>query len=161
DRRLLIVGSSEYGSRYVRRLEQEAREDRRILLPGPIYDQDLLRELWTNCVAYVHGNEVGGTNPALLQAMASGCFVICRDCVFNREVLEGRGIYFHDVDSLAAGMEWALANEGLLESYRRRAQQRIADAYDWESVAHGYEELAVLAGTRRWRRLPDGRRSDP
>ncbi|HTZ50641.1 MAG TPA: glycosyltransferase, partial [Spirochaetia bacterium] len=136
-------------------------EDRRILLPGPIYDKDLLRELWTNCVAYVHGNEVGGTNPALLQAMASGCFVICRDCVFNREVLEGRGIYFHDVDSLAAGMEWALANEGLLESYRRRAQQRIADAYDWESVARGYEELAVLAGTRRWRRLPDGRRSDP
>ena len=58
DKKLVLVGGVPYPSDYNRQIHREAGE--RVLLPGYIYDQDLLRELWCNCYAYVHGNEVGG-----------------------------------------------------------------------------------------------------
>ena len=80
-------------------LKSEKRED--IILPGYIYDVNILTELRANSLAYIHGNQVGGTNPALLEAMGSHAFIIARSVNFNHEVLEKGGIYYeNDIDSL-------------------------------------------------------------
>jgi glycosyltransferase involved in cell wall biosynthesis len=111
-------------------------------MPGFIYDKDLLRELWCNCYAYIHGNEVGGTNPALLQSMAAGCFIIAKNVSFNNDVLEDCGHYFDkNPVSLADEMNWALYNPELLQPYKKKARARIKEHYSWDLMADKYEYL--------------------
>lgn len=139
DKKLVLVGGNPYPNDYTRAIEKEANEN--IFLPGFIYDQELLRELWCNCFAYIHGNSVGGTNPALLQTMASGCFTIASDVIFNRDVLGDCGVYFKDdVSDLSKKMSWALNNKAL-DIFKNNAIQRIKEYYDWDRISSQYEEL--------------------
>lgn len=140
DKKLVLVGGVPYENAYSREIRAEACD--RILLPGFIYDKELLSELWCNCYAYVHGNEVGGTNPALLQTMASGGFAIAIDVPFNREVLGDGGLYYKkNVTDLAEKMDWALRNPEVLSEYQARAVNRIETQYNWAAVAEDYEAL--------------------
>lgn len=140
DKKLVLVGGVPYESPYSRQIVAEKNE--RVVLPGPIYDKELLNELWCNCYAYIHGNEVGGTNPALLQAMASGCFTIAIDVPFSRDVLRHGGIYFMKrPEDLTEKMRWALEHPDDRPAYCSRAVQRIIERYSWEKVADDYEAL--------------------
>lgn len=152
EKKLVLVGGVPYPSDYSRSIAVEA--DQRVILPGFIYDKDLLNELWCNCFAYVHGNEVGGTNPALLQTMGSGCFTIAVDVPFSHDVLQDSGIFFRkSPDDLAAKMRWALDNAGRLETFKTKASQRIAAEYTWDKVTDGYEELfqQLISGRYPWK----------
>jgi len=150
-KKLVIVGGNPYPTEYTKQIELESKSS--IILPGFIYDQDLLKELWCFCFAYVHGNEVGGTNPALLQSMASGCFTIAIDVSFNRDVLTDCGIYFKKgIELLAEKMQWALGNEKKLDDFKEKAQMRILENYSWEKIADQYEQLfyEVINGKYPW-----------
>ena len=68
DKKLVLIGGAPFASEYVQAIEKEQAGDN-VVLPGFCYDREILRDIWCNCYAYIHGNEVGGTNPALLQAM--------------------------------------------------------------------------------------------
>ena len=151
DKKLMLVGGSPYATEYSRQIENEAGD--RVVLPGFIYDQPVLRELLCNAFAYVHGNEVGGTNPALLQAMAAGCCVIAKDVVFNREVLTDCGLFYSRDLTLEQAMRWALENEHLLAPKREAARQRIQDHYNWDDVTTAYAATfkAVASGEHPWR----------
>jgi len=147
-KKMVIVGGVPYESEYSRNVMSRGGE--MVILPGPIYDKELLNELWCNCYAYVHGNEVGGTNPALLQTMASGCFTLAIDVPFSHDVLRDGGLYFtKDPDDLAGKLRWALDHPDELPDYRQRAQARIRSHYSWDVVADGYERLfrELAAGT--------------
>jgi glycosyltransferase involved in cell wall biosynthesis len=140
DKKLVLVGGAPYPSRYARKIA--ATRDPRIVRPGFIYDKDLLRELLTNAWAYVHGNEVGGTNPALLEAMAAGCFVIARDVPFNREVLGNAGVYFRkDAADLREKLDWARAHPAERAAGKAAAVGIIRARYDWDRVVDAYETL--------------------
>lgn len=140
DKKLVLVGGARYRTDYSETMSKSAGA--RILFPGFIYDKDVRRELLCNCCAYIHGNEVGGTNPALLEAMASGCFVVSRDVPFNREVLRDAGIYYQkDTGDLFQKLFWVVRNENALDERRKRAMQIIRDRYDWEVVTEDYENL--------------------
>ena len=160
EKKLVLVGDVPYQSDYARQIRAEAGE--RVLLPGAIYEPELLRELWCNCFAYVHGNEVGGTNPALLQAMANGCLTLAIDVPFSRAVLQSAGRYFpKSVEGLRAEMAWTLEHPETHGPLRARARERIRQEYSWEGVATGYENLftELVAGNYPWRLR--GRRSAP
>ena len=140
DKALVLVGGVPYRSAYAD--EIFSYKDSQVKRPGFIYDQTILRELLCNCYAYIHGNEVGGTNPGLLQAMASGCFVICIDVPFNREVLQGAGAYFRkDVESLKEKIAWTLANESLIKTKAEEAKNIIKNHYNWNQVVDKYLEI--------------------
>lgn len=152
DKKLVLVGGVPYESDYSRLIAAES--DDRVLLPGFIYDKELLNELWCNCYAYVHGNEVGGTNPALLQTMASGCFTIAVDVSFSRDVLQDGGIFYHKTeDDLSVKMQWALDHELDLPDYKNRAVKRILEHYTWDKVTDGYEVLfgELVDGKYPWK----------
>ncbi|HEX2695812.1 MAG TPA: DUF1972 domain-containing protein [Acidobacteriota bacterium] len=144
-KRLVLIGGTKYPTEY--RDEIAATKDPRVVLPGFVYDADLRRELLANAFAYVHGNEVGGTNPALLEAMAAGRFVIARDVPYNVEVLADAGSYFRkDAGALREKMAWALANAEKLPEYGERARAIVREHYDWDKIVAEYE--ALLSGKR-------------
>lgn len=150
-KKLVLVGGVPYESEYSRKIEAEAGND--VILPGFIYNKDQLNELWANCFAYIHGNEVGGTNPALLQTMGAGCFTIAVDVPFSRDVLSDCGIYYEKtVESLAAQMNWTFQNETKLGAYKTKAVERIKEHYTWDKVTDGYELLfeELIAGKYPW-----------
>lgn len=62
---------------------------------GGVYDFDKLNSIRKFSFAYFHGHSVGGTNPSLLEAMASGCFILANDNIFNRSVLKENAKYYH------------------------------------------------------------------
>ena len=102
-----------------------------------IYDPEVLQVLRNNCFCYVHGNSVGGTNPALLEAMATTPRVIAIDCVFSREVLGECGTYF-DPENITPAFDKALTLPDLSEAMR----QRVNSKYRWDEVAQSYMNLA-------------------
>jgi len=139
-KKLVLVGGVPYRSKYYEKMKAEQTAN--IIMPGYIYDRDLLNELWCNCYAYIHGNEVGGTNPALLQAMAAGCYIIAINEIFNKDVLQDCGHYYNkSPESLAAQMRWALSNPATLMRYKKKAKERIKNFYSWDLVANQYEQL--------------------
>jgi len=144
DKKLVLVGGAKYPTAYSD--EVYAVKDPRIKFLGFIYDRSILDELLCNCHAYIHGNEVGGTNPAILEAMAAGCFVVARAVPFNREVLGEAGRFFtKDVDDLAAQLRWTLDHAADLSAGRQAAQDIIRNRYDWETVVKEYLRLFSAA----------------
>jgi len=146
EKKLVLVGGARYRTRAVEELT--AVKDRRILFPGFCYESDVLQELLCGACAYIHGNEVGGTNPGLLQAMGAGAFVIARDVPFNREVCADAALYFRkDAADLREKMRWILDHESEGRAFRERAQRIIRERYDWDAVAAEYERLFLdIAG---------------
>jgi glycosyltransferase involved in cell wall biosynthesis len=149
-KKLVLVGGNPYPNEYTKQIYDEM--DDRIILPGYIYDQEKLKQLWCHSLVYIHGNDVGGTNPALLQAMASACFTLTKDNPFNRDVLKGCGLYYKDVQSLQDKMQWAIDNFDKLDGYKEKAQVRILEHYSWEKVTDQYERLFhdVKEGKYSW-----------
>ncbi len=136
-----MVGSAPYADAYTTRVRQAAGRDPRILLLGGVWDQDLLDQLYGNCLTYLHGHSVGGTNPSLLRAMGAGADVIAYDVDFNREVLGEFGRYFvhlGDLPPLLFGAE-VLPEDAVERGTHFR--NRAANRYDWLEVAAGYEQL--------------------
>ena len=103
-----------------------------------IYDQEILAVLRKNCFCYVHGNGVGGTNPALLEAMASCPRIMAVDCEFSREVLGPEGVYF-PVSNITGSFKSARA----LEDQSSMLRARVAELYQWDAVAGSYMHLAA------------------
>lgn len=138
-RLLAIAGDANYKSQFVADLKARAGERVRFL--GHVSDREHVKELFSNAYAYIHGHTVGGTNPTLLHALGCGCCILARENPFNSEVLNGRGLLFHDAADLAAKIQLIEEQPQLAESYRRTAQERIRDVYNWERIADQYEEL--------------------
>lgn len=152
---LVLVGSAPYAEGFIARLREEAARDPRVLLPGAIYGEGY-RALLANAAAYVHATEVGGTHPALVEAMGYGRPVLVHDTPENREVA-GASVLFWDAREpatltrrLAALLPDGPRREALGDAARRRA----AESYRWDDVATAYE--ALLAG-RAPGGLPSGR----
>ena len=137
DMKLALIGDAPYARDYIR--EVRDTRDPRIVMPGAIYGQGY-HELDSHCFAYIHATEVGGTHPALIEAMGRGALVLYRDTPENAEAAGDAGIRFRD--DLAEKMEETLAmSEAERDTLRRRARERVARDYCWDAVATAYEVL--------------------
>ncbi len=144
--RLLIVGDAPYARDYIDDLKARARGDRRISFTGFVFGQDY-RALQQNAYCYVHATEVGGTHPALLEAMGYGNCVLTLGTPENVEVVGDAGIAYDDEIDLTEKLQRVLRDGSLVQSYRNRAQTRVQKFYDWEHVVDQYEQVfAELAG---------------
>ncbi|MFD4422836.1 DUF1972 domain-containing protein [Agromyces sp. NPDC058484] len=145
---LVVVGSAPYAAAHTQRIRSIAANDPRIRLLGPVWDQELLDQLYTHATSYVHGHSVGGTNPSLLRAMGAGTAVIAWDVVFNRDVAGPVAAYFDDAESLCLLVEDAELNPQHTLEAGESLRARAASRYVWDAVATGYEQLArrLIAG---------------
>ena len=144
--KLLVVGDAPYAEEYISHLRSLARRDRRIVFTGFVFG-DAYRALQQNAYCYVHATEVGGTHPALLEAMGYGNCVLTLATPENVEAVGEAGIHYTDVDDLAGKLREVLLDGALVNQYRQRAQDRVRERYDWEYVVDEYENLfARMAG---------------
>ena len=138
--KLIIVGDVPYPSIYSESIKSEKRED--IILPGYLYDVNILTELRANSLAYIHGNQVGGTNPALLEAMGSHAFVIARSVNFNHEVLEKGGIYYeNDIDSLKNCFNLVYLKRVDRSEAIDFCVNKVKIYYNWDRIAQKYRGM--------------------
>ena len=144
--RLLVVGDAPYAHEYINDLKERARGDRRIIFTGFVFGQDY-RALQQNAYCYVHATEVGGTHPALLEAMGYGNCVLTLATPENIEAVGDAGIPYADEVDLTQKLQRVLRDGSLVHSYRNRAQLRVQQNYDWEHVVDQYEQLfASMSG---------------
>jgi len=136
--KLALIGDAPYARQYIRELR--VSWDTRVVMPGAIYGEGY-RQLGSHCFAYIHATEVGGTHPALIEAMGRGALALYRNTPENAEVAGDAGIPFEPAE-LVAKMRLVLdMSEEQREELRRKAMERIRERYSWDSVTTAYEEL--------------------
>jgi glycosyltransferase involved in cell wall biosynthesis len=140
NRKLVIVGDAPYAREYVDTLRRMAGP--RVIFTGGIYGEGY-RQLQSHAFAYVHATEVGGTHPALVEAMGVGNCVIVNDVPENREVAGDAALYFHarEPATLADALRTLDRDPDTVSALRARAAQRARTAYSWDHITDRYEEL--------------------
>ena len=137
---LVIVGGAPYAKEYIETLHREA--DDRVIFTGFQFE-DSYEELQNNCLFYVQATEVGGTHPALVEAMCYGNAVIANGTPENQEVLGQCGLFYpkNDFRMLAECMRQYLQDASLRLKMAKRASDRAQAVYNWDRVADAYEAL--------------------
>jgi len=144
--RLALIGDAPYAHEYIRRVRDT--KDTRVVMPGAVYGRGY-QELLSHCFAYIHATEVGGTHPALIEAMGRAALVLYLNTPENAEVAGGIGIPFESSE-LADKLRLTIAMPGEQRAVLgARAMERVAERYGWDAVTDQYERLLLkLTRTR-------------
>lgn len=146
NRKLAIVTNVENNNFYKRlSANTDFKKDARIQFVGTVYDNELLKKIRENAFAYIHGHEVGGTNPSLLEALGSTDLNLLLDVGFNEEVASDGALYWSKkggslsnlIEKVEAMSQQNIMNLGVI------AKKRIKEAYSWEYIAGQYEKIFV------------------
>lgn len=137
---LVMLGDAPYADRFIRSFRREGEPG--VLYPGAVYG-DGYRQLQSRSLAYVHATEVGGTHPALVEAMGYGNCVLVHDTPENREVAGDAALYFRadQPATLAELLRRAATEPALVQQLRARAAARARDRYSWDRVSDDYAAL--------------------
>lgn len=136
--KLVIVGNwanSEYGTK----LKEKYKQYNNIFLIDPIYDQQLLNQLRSNCFIYIHGHSAGGTNPSLVEAMYLELPIIAYDVQYNRETTGNLAEYFKNKYELINILE--AISEKKITSLKYSIKKYACDNYTWSIIAKKYGQL--------------------
>jgi glycosyltransferase involved in cell wall biosynthesis len=138
---LLIIGNHQ--NKFGRYLTNKYI-DQKIIFYGAVYDLETLNQLRYHSRFYFHGHSVGGTNPSLLEAMASQSLVVAHDNVFNRAVLEDDAYYFRNSNDITALLNAGPSRTGEASKIENNLQ-KIKTRYSWEHVADQLEKAFMNA----------------
>ena len=139
-KRLVIVGDAPYARDYIRKVR--STRDPRIVFTGTVYGEDY-RQLQAFAYCYIHATEVGGTHPALIEAMGQGNIVIANGTPENCEVLQNAGLVYrkNDASDLARCIQDVADDPERYARLKAAARERVRTSYSWESVVCQYERL--------------------
>jgi glycosyltransferase involved in cell wall biosynthesis len=153
---LVILGDAPYASAYIARLRATA--DSRVRFLGAIYG-DGYRVLRSHAAAYVQATEVGGTHPALVEAMGSGNAIVANDVPEHRETLGDAGCYYRGAERLGKMLQTLLDDPALARRLGDEARERAREMYSWDAITANYDVwLAGLLSNPR-RSMPDRKRT--
>lgn len=141
-RDLLIICNHE-GSAYFDKLRKETGfdKDSRIKFVGTVYDRDLLAYIRSQAHAYIHGHEVGGTNPGLLEALAQTNLNLVLDVDFNRSVAESTAFYWKKEEDHLSDLINQVDQQTDFSELGQAAKAHMAENYTWEKIVGEYEDL--------------------
>ena len=133
---LVVVGDAPYAEEYKASLRSAANQN--VIFTGFQFGA-AYKELRTNCKFYIQATEVGGTHPALVEAICYGNCVIANDVPEHREVLLDSGIYYekNNFDMLAEKMQDLLVSESKISELKAKALSRRRE-FSWEAIARQY-----------------------
>jgi len=134
---IVMIGNWE-NSQYGRELKEKYSRFENIFLLDPIYEQNSLNQIRSNCYVYMHGHSAGGTNPSLVEAMYLGLPIIAYGVQYNRETTEGKALYFDDKDGLARLLE--NINDEELRLVARDMLEVAKENYIWEKISEKYSK---------------------
>jgi glycosyltransferase involved in cell wall biosynthesis len=143
---LAVVGDAPYATDYIASLKSTT--DPRVRFLGGVYGSGY-RALQGGATAYVQATEVGGTHPALVEAMGFGNAIVANDVPEHREVVGDAGLFYRDTSELAMQLQMILDDAALADALRRSARDRAATLFDWDRITDAYEEwFGHLVGAR-------------
>ena len=118
-------------------------KDSRICFVGTVYDKKLLAAIRQLAYGYIHGHEVGGTNPSLLEAMAHTKLNLLLDVSFNREVAENSAVYWNKSEGCLSNLLNVCDEMELqeLQEYDTLSRNRMKEMYSWEFIESEYEKI--------------------
>ena len=137
---LVVLGKYEPDKNSYHRAVMEAASPE-VIFVGAIYDKLLVRSLRFHSVAYLHGHQVGGTNPSLIEAMGSGNAVIAHDNQFNRWVAGDSALYFNGTEDCSHKIDEILGSENKILSNRAGMINRHSNIFTWGKILSDYEVL--------------------
>jgi glycosyltransferase involved in cell wall biosynthesis len=138
---LLIVGNHQ--NKFGRYLTTKYI-DKKIIFYGAVYDLEMLNQLRYHSRYYFHGHSVGGTNPSLLEAMASQALVVAHDNVFNRAVLGNDAYYFSNSAHITSLLNQGPSRTGDAAKIENNLQ-KIRTRFSWDHVADRLEHVFMQA----------------
>ena len=149
---VILVGSAGYTDPIEDKVRALVDDSPRVKWLGHISNDEHLHALWQSAGVYFHGHSVGGTNPALVQAMACSTPTVARDTVYNREVLDGAALFVQpNGEDIAVACLKVLNDPSLRRDLGAKAHARSRSHYSWEQVCADYEALlnrAIEEGSR-------------
>lgn len=143
DLKCVIVGDAPYVANYITSLKTSAKDDPRVIFTGYVFGKGYY-EIGSNAYIFVETSGVGGTHPALVEAMAFGNCVVVHNTPENLETIGDAGFAYEGkmgADSLRQVLQRLLPEPDLVREYRQRAHQRARTHYTWEAVTDAYERL--------------------
>lgn len=136
---LAVLGRYQDDNAYHRAVRAAAGAEVRFL--GAIYDKALVGALRLHGAGYLHGHQVGGTNPSLVEALGAGNAVLAHDNRFNRWVAQDGARYFSGENGFDAALHSLLAEPQAVAKMRAAAVRRFDSAFQWDVVLGAYEKL--------------------
>jgi glycosyltransferase involved in cell wall biosynthesis len=109
-KKMIIIGN--HNNQFGTYLQNKFRNDKRIDFLGAIYDKAKLHSLKAFTSLYFHGHSAGGTNPSLLEAMASGALIAANNNEFNVSILKKDAYYFLDSEEFKSLVENVSQGQG-------------------------------------------------
>ena len=143
DLKCVIVGDAPYAQEYINWLRESAGNDSRVIFTGYVFGAGY-QELGSNAYIFVETSGVGGTHPALVEAMAFGSCVVTYNTAENMETIGDAGFSYDGkvgADSLREVLQQLISDPSLIKKYGRLARQRAQSHYSWEAVTDDYERL--------------------
>lgn len=142
ERDLVIICNHE-GNAYFDELRQITGfdKDKRVKFVGTVYDQDLLKYIRNQAFAYIHGHEVGGTNPGLLEALAQTDLNLIYNVDFNHQVAQETALYWNKEYGNLSQLIDSVDGQVSFEDLGNAAKANMKENYTWEKIVGEYEEL--------------------
>ena len=139
----LLIVCNHQGNAYFEELRQKTNfdQDERIKFVGTIYDQDLLKYIRNQAFAYIHGHEVGGTNPGLLEALAQTDLNLILGVDFNRQVAKETALYWDKKENSLVDCIHQVDKQSDFSDLGQAAKENMKEHYTWEKIVGEYEEL--------------------
>ncbi|HUP54047.1 MAG TPA: glycosyltransferase, partial [Methylomirabilota bacterium] len=139
---LVVVGDAPYASEFKARLEEQGAQTPGVMFTGYIFG-DGYAELQSNANMYIQATGVGGTHPALVEAMGRGACIVANDVPEHREVLGAAGRYYrrNDATDLAAVLSALAADDSARAALGAAAAERAQAEFSWERATDDYEAL--------------------
>ena len=116
-------------------------QDKRIKFVGTVYDQELLKYIRNQAFAYIHGHEVGGTNPGLLEALAQTDLNLVLGVDFNRQVAKETALYWDKKENSLVDCIHQVDKQSDFSDLGQAAKENMEEHYTWEKIVGEYEEL--------------------
>ena len=140
DHKFLVIGNPE--NKFGKHLLHKYRRDERVKFLGGLFDQAEVHSLRANTAIYFHGHSVGGTNPSLLEAMASGVLIAAHNNIFNKTVLGEEAFYFADTTEVKRLVEQT-PDSLVKKDFTDKNREKIRQHYNWDRIIHSYEEFLL------------------
>jgi glycosyltransferase involved in cell wall biosynthesis len=147
---------------FSRRVVESASAE--VVFPGAIFDRAKLAEIRTFARLYIHGHQVGGTNPSLVEAMAASCSLLVHGNRFNRWVAGTSASFFDNTDECAAQLDALLDSPDQLRVMGAASKARFSAMFTWDKVLPAYANLLThwaMQPIRLARVLPSKGSADP
>lgn len=145
-RKLVVLGKLDPDSNPYHAQVREAANDS-VIFPGAIYDADVVRALRRHCLAYMHGHQVGGTNPSLVEALGAGNAVIARNNPFNRWTAGDEQLFFSSVDECAEAINTVAKDGDIARRNGEASRERHKHHFQYDSVHRMYLDLIASKKT--------------